>query len=84
MPRWRPGGQTVKISDQGPPKFLAMAGRAANDIWVAGQWRTLLRWDGTKWSDGASPTGYHLNVLWVGSAGDVWLGGDNGTIRRRH
>jgi hypothetical protein len=75
---------STKISDMGPPKFMAMAGRAANDIWVAGQWGTLLHWDGTKWSDGASPTNGQLNALWVGSAGDVWLGGDNGFILRRH
>ena len=67
----------------GPPEFMAMSGRAANDIWVAGQWGTLLHWSGTTWSDDSSLTSNHLNALWVGSAGDAWLASQYGAILRR-
>ena len=61
-----------------------MAGRAANNIWVAGWYGTLLHWNGTSWSDGASPIDANLGALWVGTAGDVWLAGNNSVILRRH
>jgi hypothetical protein len=72
------------ISNMGPPQFFAVAGRAANDVWIAGQYGTLLHWNGSKWSEGSSPTSLDLNALWVGPAGDTWLAGANGAILRRH
>jgi len=60
--------------------FNAVWGAAANDVWVAGDAGTLLRWNGSAWSSVPSGTQSDLRALTGSSARDVWAAGLDGTL----
>ena len=53
---------------------------SASDGWAVGQYGTIIRWDGTDWSNETSPTAEHLYSVYMVSASDGWAVGDDGTI----
>ena len=53
-----------------------------NDVWVVGDYGTILRWQGVAWEAYAVGTISDLNGVYAMAEDDVWAVGDNGTIAR--
>ena len=52
----------------------------ADDGWAVGSDGTIIRWDGTEWSNVTSPTTKTLYSVFMVGADDGWAVGDYGTI----
>jgi hypothetical protein len=65
-----------------PGRLEAVRVVGNGEVWVGGQTGLLLRWDGTRWSQVATPTTQTLRALWASSATDVWAVGEGGVVLR--
>lgn len=60
----------------------AVVALSANDVWVAGDWGTVLHWNGKAWA--AESVGEAaLTRIWPAPGGDVWVIGEGGFVARR-
>jgi len=64
------------------PRFRAIWGTAANDIFIAGDSGTVLRFDGVSWQRQSVPTTRHLRALWGRGPTEIYAAGDSGTVLR--
>jgi hypothetical protein len=55
-------------------------GSSGTDVFVAGNFGTILHWNGTSWSEMSTGTLEHLKGVWGTSSTDVFAVGENGTI----
>jgi len=53
---------------------------SASDGWAVGLGGTIIRWNGSSWSNVTSPTPYLLESVFMVSASDGWAVGSGGTI----
>lgn len=59
----------------------AVWGAAPNDVWAVGGPR-IYRWDGSAWTDVASPTNHMLVDIWGTATNDVYFAASSGHIYR--
>jgi hypothetical protein len=58
----------------------AIWGSDASNVWAVGDAGTILKWDGTAWSQQYSGTASSLYGVWGSDASNIWAVGDAGTI----
>jgi|GEM_PF-2030362 len=51
-----------------------------NNMFAVGDNGTFLKYNGSVWTQVASPSANHLRSVWASSANDVWAVGDNATV----
>ena len=59
------------------PPLNSVSGIIHPNVYAVGNKGTILRFDGTEWTQMTSNTTTHLKGVWVESANDVWAVGGN-------
>jgi hypothetical protein len=81
--RFDPRGKKLKVVNQGLPQaceYRAIAGTAANDIWLVGEKGCVAHFDGAEWSEVPSGFEERLNGVWAATPSCAWAIGVGGTI----
>ncbi len=76
-----------RIGRSNEPPILAVTSTGPNDVWAAGGYGRLRRWDGTTFTQAAItvtkyPVTKDLHGLWAGAQGELWVVGDDVALRR--
>ena len=76
-------GKKLKPMTKGLPErceYRAIAGSAANDVWLVGEDGCIAHFDGTEWSEVPSGFDERLSGVWAAEPAHAWAVGVGGTI----
>ena len=66
----------VSVPSPTTQPLYAVWGAAPNNVWAAGEYGTILHWDGTVWTPFANPVYPHsITRMWGFAANDIWANG---------
>ena len=63
-------------------RLRAVWGTSSNDVFIAGDGGTILRYDGVRWSAQSVPTSRDLRAIWGRGPTEIYAAGDSGTVLR--
>lgn len=79
----RPSGPVlVRVAANTTKDLTAVTATGFDDVWIGGQDGVLLWWNGSAFSELATPAAHTINDLWRAPGGDLLLVDDTGTVAR--
>jgi hypothetical protein len=65
-------------------RLFSIWGSGSDDIWIGGDWGTLVHWDGTRFIEFKSGQSSPISSIWGSSGRDIWANGPPHTLLRYH
>jgi hypothetical protein len=81
---WQRMDQGIRVQRRSTqnPVLHSIDGFSESDIYAAGQWGSIVHYDGVNWRELESPTDQHLARILCDASGKVYVCGDGGVIFR--
>jgi hypothetical protein len=72
---WDKAGSKVNTNE-----LHSVWGAVFEEVWAVGNLGTIIKWDGSNWSEAVSPTAFNLYALWGRSQEEVYAVGQYGVL----